>query len=157
MRLPLEPVLWVYRSSLSWMMRTKAILTIQVNYFSQLYITRVRQLRLGKVPLTNGSFWKLTELSVNEPKEPLIFISLTNKTNRSFELVLITATSAVNGYLPPLPPSTNWPTVNSKKCLHLPRTINVFFAGNTANKSNPLMIVNLNKERKIPWLNWKFS
>ena len=41
----------------------------------------VSVLGLGKLPLTNGSFWKLTELSVNERKEPLIFNSLTNNFN----------------------------------------------------------------------------
>ena len=35
-------------------------------------------LEIGKVPLMNRSFWKLTELSVNERKESFIFNSLTN-------------------------------------------------------------------------------
>ena len=42
-------------------------------------------LGLGKVPLSNGSSWKLTELSVNKQKESLIFNSLTNITNNSFK------------------------------------------------------------------------
>ena len=36
-------------------------------------------LGLGKVPLTNVSFWKLTELSGNEQKELLTFNALRNK------------------------------------------------------------------------------
>ena len=37
---------------------------------------------LGKVPLTNGGFRKLTEVSVNERQKPLIFKTFTERISR---------------------------------------------------------------------------
>ena len=41
------------------------------------------ELGLGKVPLTNGGFRKLTEVSVNERQKSLIFKTLTEHISRS--------------------------------------------------------------------------
>ena len=43
---------------------------------------RALPLGLGKGPLTNGGFRKLTEVSVNERQKPLIFKMLTEQISR---------------------------------------------------------------------------
>ena len=45
---------------------------------------------LGKVPLTNGGFRKLTEVFVNERQKSLIFKMLTERTNRFWRKKLTT-------------------------------------------------------------------
>ena len=55
---------------------------IKFVYLYILVCNTYSQLGLGKVPLTNGGFRKLTEVSANEQQKPLIFKTLTEQISR---------------------------------------------------------------------------